>query len=1036
MKKNWLVAVALGAVAAVLYFASMATYAYPGVSAHLMAVWRGLDFTVNPQYPLMALFAKALGAGNLIAPVCGVISVMLVYLLVSSFVRWRANGEHTQDYREPLAVVAGVAAAVVFMFTPAVREAATHLEPKMFDFAWALLTFALLIPFARAGKAGGVMPTLIALMAALGTCDSAVFLTLLPMLLTALVLVQRERGKHAFGAVFAFVVVYAVAVPVAMKGVFHADFAEYLSGLAEELRGYYSVPGWLFVAIFSTLPFVTALFSSNKAYNEMPSLVQWLFHVSMTFVVILSVATPLAPSSLMETYGVLPVLTSAFAAAVAGHLVSYWWVHRRKPIGMVAGGILVFVLTVTCLWNLFAFDRSHGAFADKVAQKILADLGDRKWFVTDGVLDDHLRLAAAESGRELNLISLSRDLDEEYLKRLGDLIAAKQVGGPKNEELKLSLSLGVLPFVQDWFASDPSVAKEVAIYGAPDLWYSSGLKAVPEFLFFGADAKREPDWKAWKEFDAVLSAPKGWGSYSIRQVDDPVDRMRLSIRRHLGLIANDRGVYLLDEKRDDEAFAMFDLVLTEIDRDNVCALFNEIEMSGAKHAKALAKKHELERELKKIVDDKNRRYHHWRLGNYYGYIRNPDIFVRLGFTWARSGRPGDALSQIKRAIDFVPTDKRTALLNMMAALYANDSDRLKSRQIYEAVLAKNADDHDALIGLMRLELLDGNSEKALKYLERAASAADGKRANVELAMLALMKSDLDKAQSLLVKATEADPANLQAWSLMAAVLMQKSDAAKDAKAKKAIDKELADKILPAMEKHTNDPFNYYVQTTKAFLLMRQGEAKRKEARDAFVAAAKARPDVAATQDIVLGLDISLDDPVSAERHARELLRRNRRAPLANYVMGSLALKKGDYRNAEAFLRKASDAAKPPALALNDLAEVLRRKKEFSEAEHYARKATTVAPGLYVAWETLGSILMDANRDLDEAEAAVKKACDLSKDSAGREIDVRMLVSLARAQLMRKDLNHARATVRKVRARVTELSDFELKEFEDFSKALR
>ena len=1035
MKKNLLVAGILGAVAAVLYFASMATYAFPGESAHLMAVWRGLDYVSNPPYPLMAVFAKALGAGNLIAPVCGTLAVVLMYLLVSSFVRWRANGEHTQVYREPLAMVAGLAASVVFMLTPAVRSAATHLEPKLFDFTWALLTFALFVPYVRAGKAGWVMPVLLGVMTSLGACDSALFFVLLPFLLAAIVLAQRERGHKPYGAIFAFVVVFLVAVPFFVKA-FGLDMSEYLKGIAAEIRQYPASPGWLFVAIFSTLPFLTSLFSSDKAYNEQPSLVQWLFHAAMTFVSILAIATPLSPSSLMEPFGVVPVLTSAFAAAVAGHLVSYWWVHRRRVVGLVGGGVLVFVLAVTCLWNLFAFERSQGAFADRVAEKVLADLGDRKWFVSDGVLDDHLRLAAAKADRELNLVSLARDLDEDYLARLGDLLAEKMVGGPKNEELRLSLSLGVLPFVQDWFASDPSVAKEVAIYGAPDLWYGAGLKAVPEFLFFGADPARVPDWKAWKEFDAILEAPKGWGSYSIRTVEDPVDRMRLSIRRHLGLVANDRGVYLLDEKRQDEAFEMFDLVLNEIDRDNVCALFNEIEMSGAKHAKAVAKKHELERALKKIVDDKDRRYHLWRLGNYYGYIRNPDIFVRLGFTWARSGRPGDALSQIRRAIDFVPTDKRTALLNMMAALYASDSDRLKSRKIYESVLAKNADDHDALVGLMRLELLDGNTEKALKYLERAAGSATGPRANIELAMLAMMKGDFTQARTLLRKATDADPKNLQAWSLTAAVIMQQSDAAKDAKAKAALDKELANAILPTMEKQTTDPFNYYVQTTKAFLLMRQGESKRKEARDAFVAAAKARPDVAATQDIVLGLDISLDDATSAERHAREMLRRNRKAPLANYVMGSLALKKGDYREAEAFLRRSADAPKPPALALNDLAEVLRRKKEYSEAEHYARKATKVAPNLYVAWETLGSTLMDAGRNLDEAEAAVKKACELSKDKTGREADVRMLVSLARVQALRKDLTHARATIRKVQSRVNELSDFELKEFDAFKKSVR
>ena len=43
MKKNLLVAAGLGVVAAVLCLASQAHYAYPGESARLIALWRGLD---------------------------------------------------------------------------------------------------------------------------------------------------------------------------------------------------------------------------------------------------------------------------------------------------------------------------------------------------------------------------------------------------------------------------------------------------------------------------------------------------------------------------------------------------------------------------------------------------------------------------------------------------------------------------------------------------------------------------------------------------------------------------------------------------------------------------------------------------------------------------------------------------------------------------------------------------------------------------------------------------------------------------------
>ena len=80
--------------------------------------------------------------------------------------------------------------------------------------------------------------------------------------------------------------------------------------------------------------------------------------------------------------------------------------------------------------------------------------------------------------------------------------------------------------------------------------------------------------------------------------------------------------------------------------------------------------------------------------------------------------------------------------------------------------------------------------------------------------------------------------------------------------------------------------------------------------------------------------------------------------------------------------------------------------------------------------------MDANRDLDEAEACIRKACELSKDKNGNEADIRMLVSLARVQVRRSDVNRARVTIRKVRSRIGELSDFERDEFEKIEKSVK
>ncbi len=1048
---DWMIAAGLAVVAGVLYFASLADYLYPGESARLAVQWSSSDPSAFVMYPLAKAFAGFFGYGNAFAPVCGALAVASLYLLVAFFARGRMAGESFVGNAVSLSRIGGVISAVVFMLMPAVREAASHLEPRLFDVMWVLFSFLLLVPFVSVPNwAAWLFPILVGVMAGFGLADSPLFLFLLPIYFASVWATAKARGGRGYGAatlfLFAFIVSFFSYAPPAS-----GNFGELLQFLKTSTKACVEPQGWLFVLLFSTLPFIISILSSNRAFNERSGWMQWLFHVAMTFVSILAIATPLSPSSLMRPYGVLPVMACAFAAFTASYLAVYWLLQFKagKPaaedaganparlIALVAGGVYGVALLFPSLLNLFSFDRDAGAFADKFADRILADLGDRTWFVTDGTLDDHLRFAARRSGRELNLVCLQRDHDKAYLEELSELVKEKKLGGERNHDLTISLSLGVLTFVQDWLSSDPAAAKSLAVFGSPDLLYAAKVKPIPELLFFGADPSRQPDWSVWPELDKLLAAPKGWGSYRLWAVEDPVEKMRLNLRRHMGLVANNRGVWLQDEKKDDEAFAMYELVLNEIDADNVCALFNEFELVRMKNKKASAKKNEIERKLKAIVDDENRRYRLWALANYYGYIRSPEIFMKLGFAWARSGRPGEALQQIRRAIDFIPTDKRTAFVNMMAALYASEDDRRKSREMYESVLKNDSNNHDALIGLMRLELLDGNGEKALEYLDKATKeVGDDPRFRTEAALLHMMRGELDAAEKVLRKVTDADHENLQAWSLLGAVLIQKIDAAKDDKEKAKLMKYLEDVVLKTMEKQARSASDYYLQTTRAFILLRKTDDRRREARDAFVAASRDRPDIAATADIILGLDISLNDTVDAERQAREVLRRNRKAPLANYVMGSLALQNGRMAEAETFLRRAADAPKPVTLALNDLAEVLRRKKSFAEAEKYARKATEADPKLYVAWETLGSVLLDAKGDLNEAEECVNKACELSKDKDGREADVRMLITLARVQLARGEKARGKGTLRKVNQRIGELSTYERMEFEELRKSAR
>jgi len=1090
--RAWPWALCAAAVAFLVYVLTFADYIFPGESAHLMAQWNGMDALAFPSHPIWGRFVRFFtGLSfssfmavrlNMLSLCSGVLSAGLVFWYVSFFVWQTIRHEDSLRFARGASMAAGVMAAFAFIFSTAVWQSSTHLDFRMFDVAMALVFFALFMPLTRWPKLTIPMSMLIGVAVAVGVVESVVFFALIPVYVMALVVVNVRNDRKWYLPVLLFIVFFALGFIFVSR----SCSEEWLASQAAAAGGYetwgdvlkkmgrdytqefvqwFKRPGWLYIFLFATLSFAACAFAAVRGLNNERRWSVYLFHIAMTLCSILALATPLAPEALMRKLGISPVVTTTLASMVAGYLVAVWYLFSRIPLPQIEFkedsmaletafgrriapaflGVFCAVVAIAALLNVITFSRSRGKFADICASEILDRLGSRTWFVTDGLLDDHLRILASTRGRELNLVCLHRDMDDAYLKEFGALIKEKNLKAGR-ANLTMSIQLGVLPFLQDWFMGDPEITSKAAIFGVPDFWYMAERVPAPDCFFFNGiksakdvdGRKAKADFDAfWEKIDPVLHAESGQGSYSIRDSKDPVDTFRLQLRRHVGFIANNLGVLLQDAGFDAEAFELYERILSKIDPDNVCALFNEFEMVRAGFKAAVQRKGEIERKIRAIVDDPKRRYLLWSLSRYYGYIRSPEIFARMGFAWARSGQTGNAIAQVQRAIDFVPADRQAGLLNMMAAIYASGAQSDKSRETYAKVLAADAANHDALMGLTRLALQEGSVDEARKYLTRAVDTVKDKKdsSGIEWALLHLMNNDLGAARMAMQKVTDLQPKSLQSWALLAGVLLQQADQEKDANAKKKIFDELENVIIPRMESVATTPRDYFVQITRALVLMRKGPTFRKAARDALVLASAARPDVSATGDMILSLDIALDDGESAERHARTVLRRNRHDKLANYVMGSLRLKEGDYTSAETFLTTSVSQSNPLGAAQNDLAEVLRRLQRYEEAEKHARGAVRTSPELYVAWETLGSILLDAKKNLDEAESCVKKSLELSKEKNKLE-DIRMNITLARVQIAKGDLAHARGTLRALRSRRSELSNYDRNRLEDLLRAAK
>ncbi|MBR4615131.1 MAG: tetratricopeptide repeat protein, partial [Kiritimatiellae bacterium] len=605
--------------------------------------------------------------------------------------------------------------------------------------------------------------------------------------------------------------------------------------------------------------------------------------------------------------------------------------------------------------------------------------------------------------------------------------------------------LGLLDFLKKWFKSDPDIMEKVAVVGWPDFWMWANCRPVPNGLFFGGvkdeksvdGLKLKADFEAfWKKIEPILVSDRRKGSRAIREVGDPIEKQRLELRRHCGLIANNLGVLLQNLGHDAEAYDMYELVLGTIDSDNVCALLNVYEMFRAGTKKELAaRRQEVEQQLKDLVADQSRRYNLRPLSGYYGYIRSPEIFRKLGLNWARSGEMGYAMEFLKSADEiFAAAEPSEALLHEVASIYAQSGQTMKAREVYEKTLEKDAANHEALMGLWLLSVREGAFDKAKEYLARAAQVPTKEGVvRMDAALLHMMNNRLDEAREELARITYLYPNSIQGWMLLAGVVLQQADEVKDDKKRLEILAQIDNEILPKMEKIASSSHDFRVQMLRALVLMRKGndEDSLKKARSALEIVWMGRADTSVGA-MVLNLDYRLLDRQSAERHALQILRLDEGHPYANWVMGSIRMAEGKMPEAERYLRYSTRAVRPPAAAQNDLAELLRKSGCLEEAEKFARAGTQNDPRLYVVWETLCATLLDQGKNLEEAEQCILKAIELSKDA-----DIRMQLTLARVQIAKGDVVKARGTLRKLGARSDELSEGDRAVFEKLQqKALK
>lgn len=275
------------------------------------------------------------------------------------------------------------------------------------------------------------------------------------------------------------------------------------------------------------------------------------------------------------------------------------------------------------------------------------------------------------------------------------------------------------------------------------------------------------------------------------------------------------------------------------------------------------------------------------------------------------------------------------------------------------------------------------------------------------ASVLMARRKFEKARSLLSRYLKASPDDALVRSLLCTALV-----------------ELGDSI--ALEEHVKKLAIQSRQTRhlallgRGQLLMAKGEFK--QARDAFSKAAQLWPaNRVKVLRFILQCDLRLGDTFSQRDHAETLLSLVPNHSLANYVLGSLALKQGEYEQGVSLLEK-SVAAGGGLAAKNDLAWAFFQLGRLQEAREMTEHVLEASPGLPAALDTLGMVMLKRGQ-VEQAEALFAKAL-----RNGHQ-DLAIFVHLAMARSRKGDKAGAREIIEPMLKKELDLSPEDRKLFD-------
>lgn len=1047
----------LGALA--LYTTTLSQGPYPGQPAEMMATELGLIPIAIGQHPLFSAVVKVVnalpvgtltGRLNFLSAVCAAVALWFFFGIVRRAILFAIDvTDLNRRAANAAAVLAAVAATVALALCSPFWYAANRFHVAAFDLLLLFALARLFLSFVHDAALWKAM--LFAVAYGIVAVEFATVIVFGPLVLAGLLAVLWHHGELTrarilalagcllLGMSFYFAAAWRLASSPAFElhesGGFWKALYFYLRGQFNLIARSLPQVGWLLVVVTGVIPWLAALAVGRRSLNEEKDKGLYVLHVILTAVSLAVLFdVPFMPWRLLGEAQLL-VTPYVLLAATYGYLVAYWFllprmfaldaepdergrIWFRENGGWIPALALILIALTAGVLHFRESDARPAGAVNAYARAVLqtatevagsardaaqdtARYGSGPWIVTDGLLDNHLLIAAAETGKPLFIFNLRMVNNGPYLRSIANLF--------QDTRLRSLAGLDGITFLRAWMTDDPDFSKKTVFQVHPDLWYAGGFQPVPNrMLYVGVkglgDVAPETVWQA---SEALWNGPVMRELQRVKMIEQTtVGRLVSYLLRQVSMAANNLGVVMEDIGWRQQGYAAY-AKSRELDQNNISALLNMGTMLD--QGFSATNSAEIRSAIRELLSGLKQKLRVWDLARVYGYVRMPQAYADLGMTWALSGQPGMAVAGFKRAIELDPTQK-AQLTHGLAKAYLAQDQKKEGEALYRQALEQDSSNRVALVAMARLSAGKGQFERAREFLQRAEAAGVPRETiAMEYAVVHLAAGDSDKARVILEGVTDLDSEITQAWAMLAAVAVLHKDEV------------LIQRCVRKLERVKNKNFLVFAVLGDIALY----RADFTTARTYFDQALIITPNALPLLELLLRLDYQERRRDLALVHIKAILLKDPGHAFANQLLASFQIEREEFDLAEDSLRRAIERGKTPSL-LNDLAWALQGQGKTEAAERTVREALATTQEDPSVWDTLGVILMKQGK-LAEAEEALLKSRTLAPGDTAAQIHL--------AQLHEKKGDHTRAVkmAEELLTRESELSEKERKTLRNIAR---